>query len=245
MTKKDEKAINDFCVTAKLLGMSRKEVEERLVNTTVVKRSRWDEVCEIIDGYFKYRKLAIASYMIDDPIKRAEKWIEEQKQTKLLLEQKDNKIETQHKLIDTMTESYDGTYIRMVSHDYINKACKQTNQSQSELYNKVYKLVGRSLKIDLDVQLKNFSNKERQIVKSNMEYNRENNLKGMDRKTPCFIKDSKAEISKLEFICNVLGRGIVVLESIAKVCEVGISEVVSKYNIIKETAKIKGDDYNV
>lgn len=156
-----------------------------------------------------------------------------------------NKTETQHKLIDTMTESYDGTYIRMVSHDYINKACKQTNQSQSELYNKVYKLVGRSLKIDLDVQLKNFSNKERQIVKSNMEYNRENNLKGMDRKTPCFIKDSKAEISKLEFICNVLGRGIVVLESIAKVCEVGISEVVSKYNIIKETAKIKGDDYNV
>lgn len=53
MTKKDEKAINDFCVTAKLLGMSRKEVEERLVNTTVVKRSRWDEVCEIIDGYFR------------------------------------------------------------------------------------------------------------------------------------------------------------------------------------------------
>lgn len=53
MTKKDEKAINDFCVTAKLLGMSRKEVEERLVNTTVVKRSRWDEICEIIDGYFK------------------------------------------------------------------------------------------------------------------------------------------------------------------------------------------------
>ena len=53
MTKKDEKAINDFCVTAKLLGMSREEVEMRLVNTTVVKRSKWDEVCEIIDGYFR------------------------------------------------------------------------------------------------------------------------------------------------------------------------------------------------
>ena len=53
MTKKDERAINDFCVTAKLLGMSRKEVEERLVNTTVVKRSKWDEVCEIVDDYFR------------------------------------------------------------------------------------------------------------------------------------------------------------------------------------------------
>ena len=56
MTKKDEKAINDFCVTAKLLGMSRKEVEERLVNTTVVKRSKWSEVCDIIDGYFRIEK---------------------------------------------------------------------------------------------------------------------------------------------------------------------------------------------
>ena len=53
MTKKDEKAINDFCVTARLLGMSREEVERRLVNTTVVKRSKWDEVCEIVDGYFR------------------------------------------------------------------------------------------------------------------------------------------------------------------------------------------------
>lgn len=56
MTKKDEKAINDFCVTAKLLGMSRKEVEERLVNTAVVKRSRWDEVCGIVDGYYEAEK---------------------------------------------------------------------------------------------------------------------------------------------------------------------------------------------
>lgn len=56
MTKKDEKAINDFCVTAKLLGMSRKEVEERLVNTAVVKRSKWDEVCEIVGGYYEAEK---------------------------------------------------------------------------------------------------------------------------------------------------------------------------------------------
>ena len=56
MTKKDEKVINDFCVTAKFLGMSRKEVEERLVNTPVVKRSRWNEVCDIIDGYFRVEK---------------------------------------------------------------------------------------------------------------------------------------------------------------------------------------------
>lgn len=56
MTKKDEKAVNDFCVTARLLGMAREEVEKRLVNTTVVKRSRWDEVREIIDGYYRIKE---------------------------------------------------------------------------------------------------------------------------------------------------------------------------------------------
>lgn len=56
MTKKDEKATNDFCVTARLLGMSREEVEKRLVNTTVAKYSRWDEVCEIIDGYYRIKE---------------------------------------------------------------------------------------------------------------------------------------------------------------------------------------------
>ena len=55
MTKKDEKVINDVCATARLLGMPRKEVEEILVNTAVVKRSKWDEVCEIIDGYYKVK----------------------------------------------------------------------------------------------------------------------------------------------------------------------------------------------
>lgn len=56
MTKKDEKAINDFCVTARLLGMSREEAEKKLVNTEVVKRSKWDEVREIIDGYFRTKE---------------------------------------------------------------------------------------------------------------------------------------------------------------------------------------------
>lgn len=52
MTKKNEKAINDFCMTARFFGMSREEVEKKLVNTEAVKESRWEDVCEIIDGYY-------------------------------------------------------------------------------------------------------------------------------------------------------------------------------------------------
>jgi hypothetical protein len=92
---------------------------------------------------------------------------------------------TQHKLIDTMTESYDGTYIRMVCVDYVNKVSKQTGIHQSDLYSKVYKLVGRALKKDLAVQFDNFVKSEKLKVKENIEYNRENKLKGLDRKFPC------------------------------------------------------------
>ena len=193
----------------------------------------WDVMDKMIDGYFKYRKIAIASYMIDDPIARAEKWIEEQKVHKLQLELKDSKIETQHKLIDTMTESYDGTYIRMVCVDYVNKVSKQTGIHQSDLYSKVYKLVGRTLKKDLTIQFENFIYNEKLKVKENIEYNRDNKLKGLDRKSPYLIKDSKANISKIEFVCDVLSQGNVMLESMSKVFEVGIDDIIEKYNIVK------------
>lgn len=201
----------------------------------------WDVLDKIVDGYFKYRKLAVASYMIEDPIKRAEKWIEEQKQHKLLLEQKDDKISTQNKLIDTMTESYDGTFIRTICVDYVNKISKQTGIHPSDLYSRVYKLVGRSLKKDLTVQFDNFVKSEKLKVKENIEYNRENKLKGLDRKFPYLIKDSKAEVSKIEFVCDVLGKGNVMLESMSKVFEVGIESIIEKYNIVKIEKELSGN----
>ena len=66
-----------------------------------------------------------------------------------------------------------------------------------------------------------------------MEYNRDNKLKGLDRKSPYLIKDSKANISKIEFVCDVLSQGNVMLESMSKVFEVGIEDIIEKYNIVK------------
>lgn len=48
----------------------------------------------------KLKSLALHSYQIDDPIKRAEKWIEEQKQ-KILLE---NKVENLSTALDSLSE---------------------------------------------------------------------------------------------------------------------------------------------
>ena len=49
------------------------------------------------------------------------------------------------------------------------------------------------------------------------------------------LKHSKAEISKIEYVCDILGKGSVMLEVMSKVFEVGIIDIVDKYNLIKET----------
>lgn len=152
-----------------------------------------------------------------------------------------DKNNTQNKLIDTMTESYDGTFIRTICVDYVNKISKQTGIHPSDLYSRVYKLVGRSLKKDLTVQFDNFVKSEKMKVKENIEYNRENKLKGLDRKFPYLIKDSKAEVSKIEFVCDVLGKGNVMLESMSKIFEVGIEDIIEKYNIVKIEKELSGN----
>lgn len=152
------------------------------------------------------------------------------------------KNKTQNKIIDTMTSDYDGTLIRVICHDYINAKSRERNIHQSELYGKVYTLVGRTLKMDLEYQYKKFVNSEREKVAENTKYNYDNGLKGLDRKSPFKLKDSKANISKIEYVCDVLEQGNVMLDSMAKVLEVGIEDIISKYNLIK--TQPEDDDKN-
>lgn len=141
----------------------------------------------------------------------------------------------QHKIIDTLTESYDGTYIRTICVDYLNKFSAKTGRDRGELYGDIYKLLGRSLKTDIYYQHEKYIKEQRELVKSNIQYNKEHKLKGSDRREPFLIKHSKAEISKIEYVCDILGKGSVMLEVMSKVFEVGIIDIVDKYNLIKET----------
>nr|DAO12303.1 MAG TPA: hypothetical protein [Bacteriophage sp.] len=52
MIEKNKKLIDDFCLTASLLGMDKDEVIKRLVGTEAVRDSDWNEVKEIIDSWF-------------------------------------------------------------------------------------------------------------------------------------------------------------------------------------------------
>ena len=49
------------------------------------------------------------------------------------------------------------------------------------------------------------------------------------------MKDANAKLSILEYIVDVLGEGHALIETIAKLSDVGIEEVIEKYNYYKNT----------
>ncbi|UFU00342.1 phage antirepressor KilAC domain-containing protein [Radiobacillus kanasensis] len=67
-----------------------------------------------------------ASYIIDDPIKRAEKWIEEQKE-RLMLEQRVKEYEPKVNYVDKILESKDAVNVTQIAKDY-DLSGKKLNQ---------------------------------------------------------------------------------------------------------------------
>jgi predicted phosphodiesterase len=61
------------------------------------------------------------------------------------------KIDIEHKtkVIDNITQDLDGTVLRVIVTDYVNKIKTETGRNHAEIYSEIYKLVGRSLKKDL------------------------------------------------------------------------------------------------
>ena len=142
------------------------------------------------------------------------------------------------KIIDNLTQDLDGTVLRVIVTDYVNKINHETGRHQSELYSEIYKLVGRSLKKDLKVQYENFKKSEEKKVSENRDYNIANKLKGENAKFPNKLKDCKYKISMVEYICDILGEGTLLIEVMAKLFEVGMDEIISKYNLKKERGVI-------
>lgn len=146
------------------------------------------------------------------------------------------KIDIEHKakVIDNITQDLDGTVLRVIVTDYVSKIKTETGRNHAEIYSEIYKLVGRSLKKDLKVQHENFKKNEEKKVSDNRDYNLKNNLKGESAKFPNKFKDCKYKISMVEYICDILGEGTLLIEIMAKLFEVGMDEIISKYNLRKE-----------
>ena len=176
------------------------------------------------------------SCTIDNPIERAKRWIEEQELHQLELKEKDTKIEQQQvkiaevkDTVNKITEGVDVALLAKTTTDYVNKLASRSGKKHGAVYNDIYGLLGRRLNMDINVRHNNFCKAEEKKAIDNLKYNIENNLTGEDRIRPFRKSDTRYKISKLEYIVDILGKGMELFEVIAKLSEVKVDDVIGKY----------------
>ena len=184
------------------------------------------------------------SYAIDNPIERAKRWIEEQELHQLELKEKDAKIEQQQvkiaevkDTVNKITEGVDVALLAKTTTDYVNKLASRSGKKHGAVYNDIYGLLGRRLNMDINVRHNNFCKAEEKKAIDNLKYNIEYNLTGEDRIRPFRKSDTRYKISKLEYIVDILGKGMELFEVIAKISEVKVDDVIGKYKLYEEEAK--------
>ena len=204
---------------------------------------------KIVRKYFiecerKLKEIPMDSYMIEDKVERAKKWIEEQELHKLELKEKDTKIEQQQvkiaevkDTVNKITEGVDVALLAKTTTDYVKKLAIRSGKKYGVVYNDIYGLLGRRLNMDINVRHSNFCNAEEKKAIDNLKYNIENNLTGEDRIRPFRKSDTRYKISKLEYIVDILGKGMELFEVIAKLAEVKVDDVIGKYKLYEEEAK--------
>lgn len=192
----------------------------------------------------KLKEVTVDSYMIEDRVERAKKWIEEQELHQLELKEKDTKIEQQQvkiaevkDTVNKITEGVDVALLAKTTTDYVKKLVIRSGKKYSAVYNDIYELLGRRLNIDINVRHSNFCKAEEKKAIDNLKYNIENNLTGEDRIRPFRKSDTRYKISKLEYIVDILGKGMELFEVIAKLAEVKVDDVIGKYKLYEEEAK--------
>lgn len=136
-------------------------------------------------------------------------------------------------LIDNLTSDLDSVRLRLIATEYVNKTAKSTGRPHAKIYSDIYTLLGRSLKTDIRHKVDKYKESQKRLVKENKLHNKEQAFKGVNKLRPCTLGESDANISIIEYVCNVMKQGKVLLEVMAKVFEIDINDIVEKYNYIK------------
>lgn len=150
---------------------------------------------------------------------------------RLQLENKEHKktIERKTNLIDAHTEDLDEVRLRKIVTDYVSAYAKRNNVFIKDVYTELYSFFGRTIKKDIDNAKSIYIKVNRELVDKNKRHNRENNLKGMDRVTPCTYHKP----STVEFITNILGKGGDLIDCMSKFFEVPVEQIIDKYKSIE------------
>ena len=165
----------------------------------------------------------------------------------LVIQEKSKIIKEKVEVIDNLTEDVDSVLLRKIATDYVSKKAKETSKPHPEIWGDIYGLFGRELKINLANRFDKYKQEQYDLIAFNLHYNKVNNLKGEDKKTPYTKKEIK-KLSKVEYICKVLKKGGLLIEIMAKVFEIPTEDIIGKYkdyefDDTREIILIDGSNY--
>ncbi len=165
----------------------------------------------------------------------------------LVIQEKSKIIKEKVEVIDNLTEDVDSVLLRKIATDYVSKKAKETSKPHPEIWGDIYGLFGRELKINLAKRFDKYKQEQYDLIAFNLHYNKVNNLKGEDKKTPYTKKEIK-KLSKVEYICKVLKKGGLLIEIMAKVFEIPTEDIIGKYkdyefDDTREIILIDGSNY--
>ena len=157
----------------------------------------------------------------------------ENKKKDVIITKTKEEVKHKAKMIDDLTTDMDTPLICKTVTDYVNILVHKKNEPHPVVYNNIYAVLTRRLNKDVKYGRSKYNESQRKLVLDNIAKNKELGLKGEDRKFPFKMADAKANLSILEYIVDILGEGHLLIETIAKMAEVGVDEVIEKYNYYK------------
>lgn len=197
----------------------------------------FDEVIPTIrktGGYVSNTKMFVNTYfssMKDEDKQFLIQTLDSKLEAEKKLKKAEERIEKQTVYIDNLTSDLDVVLIRKICTDFVNNTAKESGKAYKDIWNTLYGFLGRALKIDLKYQYDKYISEKLSLVQENRAFNLEHKLKGNDRKFPNTKKE--VEISKLEYMCKILGAGSDLINCMAKTFEVDVAVILDRYTYEK------------
>ncbi|MNC10273.1 ORF6N domain protein [compost metagenome] len=131
----------------------------------------WEAYELLVDEYYRIQELAatVASYAIDDPIARAERWIEEQKERQ--------KLEADKKLLEGEIEHKEAVIVGLVDdidlatkRQILNRVVRRGGSQYQERWRELYKQFEMKYHLNLSVRLERYNSQNKPKIKNKIDY---------------------------------------------------------------------------
>lgn len=129
----------------------------------------WEVYEELVDEYYRFKAQVQVSYMIEDPIKRAEKWIEEQRVRQRLESEKkqlEGEVEYKETVIIGLVDEIDLATKRQI----LNRVVRKGGANYQDRWRELYKQFEMKYHLNLSMRLDNYNTSHKPKLKNKIDY---------------------------------------------------------------------------